>query len=186
MSKDNPLRVITRKVRISYANVHEPRAQEEGEKPKYSAAILISKDDEKTLGLIERAIEAAKKAGKEKWGGKIPRNLKLPLRDGDEERPEDEAYENVMFLNASSIRRPEIVERVNGELEELEDPDDFYSGCYCRVSLNFYPFSVSGNKGVAVGLGNIQKLEDGERLSGGSSAEDDFGDLEEDDDDSLI
>jgi hypothetical protein len=171
---ENSTKVITGKVRFSYANVFEPTAMQDGQTPKYNVSIIISKSDTKTVEAIKKAIEAAKEAGKSKIAdknGKIPFNLKTPLRDGDEERPDDPAYENSYFINANSERKPGIVDR---DLNPIMSRDDFYSGCYGRASINFYAFNVN-SKGIACGLNNLQKLEDGERLAGGSSAEEDFG-----------
>lgn len=171
---ENSTKVITGKVRFSYANVFEPTAMQDGQTPKYNVSIIISKSDTKTVEAIKKAIEAAKEAGKNKIAdknGKIPVNLKTPLRDGDEERPDDPAYENSYFINANSERKPGIVDR---DLNPIMSRDDFYSGCYGRASINFYAFNVN-SKGIACGLNNLQKLEDGERLAGGSSAEEDFG-----------
>lgn len=171
---ENSTKVITGKVRFSYANVFEPTAMQDGQTPKYNVSIIISKSDTKTVEAIKKAIEAAKEAGKSKIAdknGKIPVNLKTPLRDGDEERPDDPAYENSYFVNANSERKPGIVDR---DLNPIMSRDDFYSGCYGRASINFYAFNVN-SKGIACGLNNLQKLEDGERLAGGSSAEEDFG-----------
>lgn len=171
---ENSTKVVTGKVRFSYANVFEPKAVNEGEEPKYSVCVIISKDDKKTLDAIRKAIEAAKQAGKAKIAdknGRIPSNIKTPLRDGDDERGDDPAFENSYFLNCSSNRRPSIVDK---DLAPIMDREEFYSGCYGRVSLNFYAFNVQ-SKGIAAGLNNIQKLSDGERLAGGSSADEDFG-----------
>lgn len=171
---ENSTKVITGKVRFSYANVFEPTAMQDGQTPKYNVSIIISKSDTKTVEAIKKAIEAAKEAGKSKIAdknGKIPVNLKTPIRDGDEERPDDPAYENSYFINANSERKPGIVDR---DLNPIMSRDDFYSGCYGRASINFYAFNVN-SKGIACGLNNLQKLEDGERLAGGSSAEEDFG-----------
>lgn len=171
---ENSTKVITGKVRFSYANVFEPTAMQDGQTPKYNVSIIISKSDTETVEAIKKAIEAAKEAGKSKIAdknGKIPVNLKTPLRDGDEERPDDPAYENSYFINANSERKPGIVDR---DLNPIMSRDDFYSGCYGRASINFYAFNVN-SKGIACGLNNLQKLEDGERLAGGSSAKEDFG-----------
>lgn len=171
---ENSTKVITGKVRFSYANVFEPTAMQDGQTPKYNVSIIISKSDTKTVEAIKKAIEAAKEAGKSKIAdknGKIPVNLKTPLHDGDEERPDDPVYENSYFINANSERKPGIVDR---DLNPIMSRDDFYSGCYGRASINFYAFNVN-SKGIACGLNNLQKLEDGERLAGGSSAEEDFG-----------
>lgn len=165
-------KVITGTVRFSYAHVFEPAAIEEGQEKKYSVSLIISKSDTKTLDKVKAAIEAAKEEGKAKFGGKIPASLKIPLRDGDEERPDDENYADSYFINANSARKPQVVDEA---LNPILDKDEFYSGCYGRASINFYAFNVSGNKGIAAGLNNLQKLEDGERLSGGSTAEEDFG-----------
>ena len=171
---ENSTKVVTGKVRFCYSNVFEPVAMNEGEQPKYSICILIPKSDAKTLDAINKAVEAAKVAGKAKIAdknGKIPSTIKIPLRDGDEERGDDPAFEGMMFINANSNRRPAIVDK---ELNPIMSQDEFYSGCYGRVSLNFYAFNVQ-SKGIAAGLQNIQKLEDGEMLAGGSTAEEDFG-----------
>ena len=168
-----PTKVITGKVRFSYAHVFEPHAQEEGKTKKYSVAILIPKKDKATIAKINAAVEAATQAGKVQLGGKIPPNLKKPLRDGDEERPDDENYVGMMFLNASSSKKPGILDPQGNQ---MLDASEFYSGCYGLASINFYAFNTSGNKGIAAGLNNLKKTEDGENLGGGgASAESDFG-----------
>ena len=168
--------------RISFANIWEPKAINGGDE-KYSVSCLIPKSDKKTLARIQKAVEAAKEDGKtRKWSGKIPPNLKLPLRDGDIDRPDDENYEDCYFLNASSKDAPQVVDR---KVNPVLDPMMVYSGCYCNVSVNFYAFNANGNRGVAAGLGNIQFVKDGERLSGKASADADFDALEEDDEDVL-
>lgn len=170
----NLTKVITGKVRFCYAHVFEPTVMNEGDTPKYNTCILIPKDDTATLDKINRAIEAAKELGKSKLAnaqGKIPANIKLPLRDGDVERSDDPAFENCYFINANSNRKPSIVDK---DLNPIMEKEEFYSGCYGRASLNFYAFNVQ-SKGIAAGLNNLQKLADGEPLAGGSSAEEDFG-----------
>ena len=170
----NPTKVVTGKVRFCYVNVFEPTAMNEGDTPKYNICVLIPKSDTATIDKIKKAIEAAKEAGKAKLAdknGRIPANLKLPLRDGDEERPDDPAFEDHYFINVNSMRQPSIVDR---SLNPIMSRDEFYSGCYGRASINFYAFNVS-SKGIAAGLNNLQKLEDGEMLAGGSTVEEDFG-----------
>lgn len=170
----NSTKVVTGKVRFCYVNVFEPTAMNEGDTPKYNICVLIPKSDTATIDKIKKAIEAAKEAGKAKLAdknGRIPANLKLPLRDGDEERPDDPAFEDHYFINANSMYQPSIVDR---SLNPIMSRDEFYSGCYGRASINFYAFNVS-SKGIAAGLNNLQKLEDGEMLAGGSTAEEDFG-----------
>ena len=181
---ENSTKVVTGKVRFCYVNVFEPTALNDGDTPKYNICVLIPKSDTKTLNAIRKAIEAAKTAGKSKLAdknGKIPSTIKLPLRDGDEERSDDPAYEGMRFSNANSTRKPTIVDK---DLNPIMSQEEFYSGCYGRASINFYAFNVQ-SKGIAAGLQNLQKLEDGEMLAGGSTAEEDFGGENQWDDDLM-
>ena len=179
MENNNKTKIVTGKARFSYANVWEPKSINGGDE-KYSVSLIISKDDKKTVAEIKAAIEVAKQDGKAKFGGKVPANLKLPLRDGDIDRPDDEAYKNSYFVNANSKDRPQIVDK---NVRPILDQSELYSGCYGRASITFYAFNQNGNKGVACGLGNLQKLSEGEPLSGRSRAEDDF--ISEEDEDFL-
>lgn len=169
--------------RLSYVHVWEP-ASVQGSPEKYSVSVLIPKDDKKTIDAIKAAVDEAIKNGIGVFGGKIPNKaaLKLPLRDGDVER-DDDAYKGHYFVNANSKTAPQIVDR---KVQPILDRDEIYSGVYARVSLNFYAFNFSGKKGVACGLGNIQKIRDGEMLGGGRSrAEDDFSAVDGEEDDFL-
>ena len=171
-------KVVTGKVRLSYAHVWEPASINDS-KPKYSVSLIIPKSDKETIKKINAAVDAAIEEGIAKFGGKKPNRaaLKLPLRDGDTER-EDEAYKNSFFVNANSTTAPQIVDRA---VNPILDREEVYSGCYARVSINFYAYNTNGNRGIACGLGNIQKVADGEPLGGRSNAKDDFGSLEEED-----
>ena len=178
-AKRTGTKVTTGKVRLSYAHIFEPHAIE-GNEPKYSVSVIIPKTDTKTLQAIKEAVAEAKEQGKAKWNGKVPGNIKTPLRDGDAEREDDEAYSGCYFLNANSKNKPGVVDR---NVQPILDATEVYSGCYARLTLNFYAYNANGNKGIAAGLGNIQKLEDGEPLGGFTRAEDDFdavGSAEED------
>ena len=169
------MKIITGKVRFSYANVWQPKSINGGE-PKYSVSIIIPKTDKETLKKINVAIEAAKNAGTAKFGDKLLNNFKTPLRDGDVDRAEDEAYAGSYFINANSIMKPGIVDK---SVQAIIEESQFYSGCYGRASLVFYAYNAEGNKGIACGLQNLQKLEEGELLRGHSSAEEDFEDVED-------
>jgi hypothetical protein len=179
-------KVVTGKVRLSYTNVFTPQPDDNGV-DKYGTAILIPKSDKETLRKIQAAVNAALEQGKSKWGGKIPPTAKKPLRDGDEERPDDEAYKGHYFLNASSKNKPGIAKPIGKDADgktkfaEITDTTEVYSGCYAKVSLNFYPFDAKGNRGVAAGLNNLVKVQDGDFLGGRSSVKDDFSDTEFDD-----
>lgn len=183
MTNQNPTRIVTGEVRLSYANVWEPNSIQGG-KQKYSVSLIIPKSDTATITVIEKAVDAAIEQGIGKFGGKRPNKaaLKLPLRNGDIER-DDEAYANAYFLNANSLTAPRIVDQ---DVTPILDRADVYSGCYARVSLSFYAFNTNGNRGIACGLGNIQKTRDGESLGGGRiSVETDFGAFTPADDDFL-
>ena len=178
-SRINPTKVVTSVVRLSYANVWEPKSINGGAE-KYSVSLIIPKSDTKTLTAIQKAIDVAIEEGRGKFGGKIPNKsaLKLPLRDGDIDRPDDEAYANCYFVNANSSTAPEIVDKAR---DPILNRSEVYSGVYARVSINFYAFNSNGNRGIACGLGNIQKIRDGEYLGGRTSATDDFSTVEDDD-----
>ena len=178
----NPTKVITGPdTRWSYANVWEPKAIDGGT-PKYSVSLIIPKTDTATIEKIQAAIKAAYEEGASRLKGNgktVPqlKVLKTPLRDGDAER-DDEAYKGHWFINANSNTPPQIVDRA---VKPILNRNEVYSGCYARVSLNFYAFNSNGNKGVACGLGNIQKVRDGEPLGGRTNAADDFATLDDDD-----
>jgi hypothetical protein len=168
-----PTKVVTGKVRFSYAHVFTPKALGEGQEPKYSVSILVPKSDIETVAKIKASIKTAIDQGKaNSWGGVVPANLKIPLRDGDIEKPEDRTYAGHYFINASSKQQPGLIDAFNNK---IIDSNEFYSGCYGRVSVNFYAFNKNGNRGIAAGLNNIQKTSDGEHLGGRARAEDEFG-----------
>jgi hypothetical protein len=177
--KNSKTKVITGvNTRLSYFHGWEP-VSINGGKERYSVSVLIPKSDKETIKAIEMAVDAAIEEGIAKFGGKKPNKaaIKLPLRDGDIER-DDGAYKGHYFVNANSTTAPQIVDK---SVKPILDRDEVYSGCYGRVSLNFYAFNSNGNKGVACGLGNIQKIKDGEPLGNRSSASDDFTSLDDDD-----
>lgn len=173
---NNPMKVITGPdTRWSYANVWEAKSINGGT-PKYSVSLIIPKSDAKTVAKIQTAIEAAYKESESKLKGNgrtVPALsvLKTPLRDGDTERPDDEAYADCYFINANSASAPGIVD---ADRQPIIDRSEVYSGVYGRASINFYAFNSNGNKGIACGLNNLQKIKDGEPLGGKSRAEDDF------------
>ena len=182
---NNPTKVITGvNTRWSYVNAWEPKSINGGA-PKYSVSLIIPKSDTKTIEKIQAAIQAAYEEGQGKLKGNgksVPALsvLKTPLRDGDAERPDDEAYADSYFVNANSGTAPGIVD---ADRNPIIDRSEVYSGVYGRASINFYAFNSNGNKGIACGLNNLQKIRDGEPLGGKSRAEDDFA--TEDDDDFL-
>jgi hypothetical protein len=184
----NPTKVITGKdTRWSYCNAWEPKSINGGA-PKYSVSLIIPKKDTVTVAKIKAAIEAAYHEGEAKLKGNgrsVPAlsAIKTPLRDGDAERPDDEAYKDSYFINANSTTAPGIVD---ADRQEIIDHSEVYSGVYGRASISFYAFNSSGNKGIACGLNNLQKIRDGEPLGSRARAEDDFADLDDNDDEGFL
>jgi hypothetical protein len=182
-ANSNPMKVITGPdTRWSYANVWEAKSINGGS-PKFSVSLIIPKSDARTVAKIKAAVEAAYREGEAKLKGNgktVPpiSSIKTPLRDGDAERPDDPAYANSYFINANSATAPGIVDT---DRQPILDRSEVYSGVYGRASINFYAFNSNGNRGIACGLNNLQKVRDGEPLGGKSRAEDDFAtDIDED------
>ena len=178
----NPTKVITGvKTRWSYANVWQAKSINGGT-PKFSVSLIIPKSDTKTVTAVKNAIQAAYEEGQSKLKGSsksVPAlsAIKNPLRDGDVERPDDAAYKDSYFINANSTTAPGIVDAARNPIIEHSE---VYSGVYGRASVNFYAFNSNGNRGIACGLNNLQKISNGEPLGGKTRAEDDFADENED------
>ena len=175
-------KVVTGKVRLSYVNLFTPRRNDDGVE-KFGCKLLIDKRDRATLQAIEAAVEAAKLLARESMGARA-QHLRATLHDGDGDKPSGGPYgpecKGHMVLSVSSRQRPQIVDR---HLEPITDPEELYSGCYGRVSLNLYPYDVSGNRGIAAGLNNVQKVADGQRLGNRMNAQDEFDEYDEYEDD---
>lgn len=176
-------KVVFGPCRLSYTHVFTKYAPDgDTDNGKYMTNVLIPKSEKETVKALQQAIEAAKKSGiVSKWGGKEPKNLELPLRDGDTDK-DDEVYEDCFFINAKSSTRPGICDK---NKNPIVDEEEIYSGVYAYVSVSFYPYDKNGNRGIACGLNNIMKFKDGERLGGRTSAENDFADIDAEDDEDL-
>jgi len=189
MAIDNQTtKLVTGKVRLSYAKVWEAEPDDNGNLW-YSTAILIPKEDKTTLSKYKTIVETLKEQAKAKYGGKLPKEFHIPLRDGDEEAEEKgEAYEGHYFFNAKSKNKPGIAKPIGKDadgktrFQEITDTTEVYSGCYAKVSVNFYLFDTKGKKGIGVGLNNIVKVQDGDFLGGRSSVNDDFANEDFDED----
>lgn len=183
----NPTKVITGKVRLSYAHLFQPSSSFEGAEAKYSTVILVPKSDKATIRKIQAAQKAALENGKAKFNGTIPKNWKNTFRDGDEEQDleKNPEYAGHMFMSISNKTKPGLVD---ADMNQILDASELYSGCYVRVSMNAFAFNVSGNKGVSFGLNHVQKISDGEPLGSITKAENDFEAIDPDDfdDDDLI
>lgn len=178
MYQNNPTKVLTGECRLSYCNLNAPRAAQQGGEAKYSVTLLIPKTDTATKADIDAAINAAANDAMTKlWNGVRPPQLKVPIYDGDGVRPNSgvpfgDECKGHWVMTAGTKNKPQVVgiDNINCELA----PSDVYSGMYGRVTINFYGYSNSGNRGVGCGLGNVLKTRDGEPLAGGASAAADF------------
>lgn len=185
-STPSATKVITGRVRLSYVHLFEPFSNNEGQEAKYSCVLLIPKTDKVTIKKLRAAQQAALEAGKDsRFGGRIPKNWTDTIHDGDEEadlekNPEMEGH---WYMTVSSKTKPGIVDQ---QVNPILDSTEIYSGCFARVSINAFAYSNSGNKGVSFGLNHVQKLADGDYLGGRSRAEDDFDEVDEEDEESLI
>ena len=171
----NPTKVVTGPCTFSYLNCWEAKAIEGG-KPKFSVSLIIPKSDVKTVEKIHAAIQAAWQEGQSKLKGNgktVPplSSMRTPLRDGDIDRPDDEAYKGSWFINANSESAPGVVDAA---CQPIINRSEMYSGVKGRASISFFAYNVNGNRGIACGLNNLQKLADGTPLGGKSRAEDDF------------
>lgn len=156
--------------RFAYFNCWQPVTQYNGTK-KYTVAAVIDKNDRDTIIQIENAIEYVKNQSIQIWGGRIPMNLRLPLHDGDEEKPDNIVFKNSFYINAKSKDAPQIVDY---NVRPIIDQSEVYSGCYGKISITLYSYSFGGAKGIAAWLGNVQKLRDGDRFIGKIKAKDEF------------
>jgi len=174
--ESNPCTITIGPVRFSYLQCFKPKAIEEGQTPKFSVSAIIPKKDKATIAKLQKAIETAKVNGKEsKWGGKTPATLKMPLRDGDEERPDDETYKGALFINCHATTRPGVVD---ANRNAIIDEEEIGSGDYGYVNISLYPYASGGAKGVAAGFNHIMKTKTGDRLSGRVSVDSAFEGIE--------
>lgn len=180
--KVNENKVVFGPCRLSYTHVfNKYNPDGSSEDGKYMTNVLIPRTETETIEAIKGAIETAKKqAIVSKWGGKEPKKLDMPLRDGDEK--DDDVYADHFYVNAKSNTRPGIVDK---DLQPIVDEEEIYSGVWAYVSVTFYGYDVSGNRGIACGLNNIKKFKDDDKLGGRVSAESDFADFDDEDDDDL-
>lgn len=184
-------KVVTGKVRFSYVHVFEPQQRNNDEKPKYSVTLLIPKSAEVTVKKIVEAIAEAAAQYREKNGASsLPQKPITTLHDGDGMRDDGDPYgqecRGCYVMTVSSKRKPVIVDSFRNQ---ITDPDEIYSGCYGRASINFYGYNSHGKKGISAGLLSLQKLSDGEPLGRTGSADDfddDFRDTTQEDIDDFL
>lgn len=160
----NPARVTTGVVRLIFTALDEPKENKNG-KLKYSVRMAIPKTDTDTIDALKAAIFAAYENGETVLKGKgktVPEFSRLdsPIHDGDIERPDDPACEEMFYVNASTDFVPGFYDK---DLNELTGKD-FYSGCMARVCVTFFAYNVTGGRGIACGLNSLQFIADNEPL----------------------
>lgn len=173
--------LLTPKFRASFPHLHKAQLNKLSNKEEYSIVALFKKGEDLTA-----LKEAAKAAIVEKWGpdtAKWPKNLRTPFRDQAERTNDDgvlpAGYEaGAIFLNLKSKNRPQVVKKEGKTVIALTDPNDFYAGCWAIASVSVYAYDQAGNRGVAFGLSNVLKVEDGEPLGGRTTPEADFAPIE--------
>lgn len=167
-------KVISPQAVLSYPHLFEPNLPPGATEPVYSCALVFEKGTD-----LAELKKAALAAATEKFGNKAEGlirdgKLKMPFRTD----AEDKGYPaGSIFMNVKNKSKPGIVSTYpgpDGKPTSIEDPSAIYAGCKVRASLRAYAYDVSGNKGVAFSLGNLQKLADGDRLDGRKRAEDEF------------
>lgn len=159
-------KVTTPEFRTSFADVFRPSAYDANSEPKFGVTMIFDKKAD--LSALKAMAKVAVTA---KWGNKLPSNLKNPFRDGAEKEHLDGYGPDIIFVSATTKARPGLVD---ASLNPIIDEAEFYAGCYARATVSAFCYDVKGNKGVAFGLHNIQKLRDGESFSGRVAAEEDF------------
>ena len=175
----NGTKVVFGPCRLSYTHLFEKYTPEGGGEGKYMTNVIIPKAEKKTLEALEKAVAEAIKLGTvAKWGGKEPKKLDTPMHDGDDK--DDKTYSGSVYINAKCSTRPGVVDK---NKQPITNEEDVYSGMWAYVSVNFYAYDVNGNKGVACGLNNVMKFKDDDRLGGRISADADFADFGDNEED---
>lgn len=172
----HPTTIVTGPMLIVFCNLDKAKQGPRGGEPLYSVCGITPKSDKETKKKFDTAIQAACELGKPLWGGVIPKNLDLPLRDGDLKGEKYLEFKNSFFFNAKSRYKPGLVD---ADGIEILDSSQVYSGCIARLSINLYPYNAVGNVGIGIGLNNLMKISDGKRLSGRGNPADDFAQNDE-------
>ncbi len=169
--------ITIRGVRFSYCHLFQPVSRNANEDPKYSTTILLPKSNTAMKAAIDAAIEQAVNDGvSKKWNGVKPPYIAIPIHDGDGARPSDgmpfgaECRGHWVFT-ASGKQAPFVVD---AQVQNIINPSEVYSGMYGNVNVTFFPYNSNGKKGVGCGLNGVQKVRDGEPLSGRVTAAEAF------------
>lgn len=165
MTKKTIDKIVTPEFRVSFPQVFQAKAAPGSDREKFSIVMLFKKTEnlDAIKALLKRAIA-------EKYPtGELPPGFTTPLKDGNTK--EYEGYKDTIFCTAGSQFQPGVLDE---QKNPILDPKEFYAGCYAIATVNAYCWSYMGKNGVSLGLQNLMKVNDGEPLAGGSSAEADF------------
>lgn len=164
-------------VRFSYCNLFQPQARPGQTEAKYSTTILVPKTNASAKAAIDQAVSAAIELGVSKcWNGVRPPQPAICVHDGDGARPSDgqpfgDECKGCWVFTASSKQAPFVVD---GQVQNIIDPTQVYSGMWGNVSVNFFPYNSNGKKGIGCGLNGVQKVRDGEPLGNRVTAQEAF------------
>ena len=179
--------VVTPVVRASFPYVEKPDTGNEYSTGKYKITGLIEKDREAEIKPLKQACMAA---AKQIWPKIKFNQLEHPFRDGDES--ETEGHHGHVTFTAKTNRKPGIV---GPDKLPLGEGIDVYGGCYVRFSVTAFTYNrpdkvtvekADGTiekkkvmiKGVSLALNNVQFIKDGDRFGGGTSADQDFEEVD--------
>lgn len=151
--------------RVSYPSVFKPNVFEGKENFQITLIFDKTADLSEMEALIKDAVE-------KKWGKNPPKKLKLPIKNGDEKEQKEYEGKRYVTFKAQVSKPPQVVNADKSVI--TESSGTFYPGCYARCSYSVYSYDKGGNVGVGISLHNVQKVKDGDRLDGSTSADDDF------------
>lgn len=153
--------------RLDFVHVFEPWAFREHEMPKYSVTLIISKNDTDTIRKVHNALAQAYEKGKSKLQNTERKDIRSPLRDGDKERPDNPAYRNCWFINATNNGKfgaPIVCDR---QKKVITDRNQLYSGVWGNVLVSFTAYSGGDSpsqKGIGCYFNAVQKTKDDARI----------------------
>lgn len=174
------VRFLTPPFRLSFPNLFEAKAMNAQSKPKFGCSAVwtpsgFSDADKKLWSAITAAMNEESKRAFGKLVKELPSNYKKGLRRGDEKEGMEGYGPGTVFANLTTKMRPGVVDKDGTTAigPEEGNADLIYPGCYCRATVTVYSYNNKG-KGIALGLMNVQKIKDGERLDSRTDASEDF------------
>jgi hypothetical protein len=173
-------RVQTPVARLSYPALFKAQTNKErpDAAPKYSAVLIFPKsaDIAELKRIAKNALTAGAKDPNAVFGGDD--GFRSPFRDGNKKKDKKtgeimDGYENTIYFSASTTQAPGVVDETGKGY--IFDAEVIYAGCHVRAQVHAFFYDQKGNKGVAFGLDNIQKVGEGEKFSSRPDAREIFG-----------